>query len=146
MHWNGEEIMATGPGVSQGKTPFVEQFLSSNRAANLDAVNEAWKSAGNEGTVSESLVSKIRSRLKAAGKEGSNGGDTGEAKAPAAKAKSSSKGAKGKAKPVAEEPAPSQPEAREGGTGPAKSAFVEEVLRREPQANVKAINQAWSEA
>src|SRR3954463_5279027 len=98
MHCHGEEVMATGPGVSQGKTPFVEQFLASNRAANLDAVNQAWKSAGNEGTVSESLVSKIRSRLKAAGKRGSNGGATEEAAAPAAKPKSSPK-VKAKSKP-----------------------------------------------
>src|SRR4051794_25332285 len=100
--------MATGSGVNQGKTPFVEQFLQANRAANLDAVNEAWKSAGNQGTVSESLVSKVRSRLNSAGKKRANGGATEEAAAPAAKPKSSPKGAKGKAKakPEAEETAP----------------------------------------
>src|SRR3954453_1045924 len=123
--------MATGPGTNQGKTAFVEQFLASNLDADLDTVNEAWKSAGNEGTVSESLVSKVRSRLKAEGKEGAIGGGAEEAGAPAAqpkaspkeKAKSSPKGAKVKGASVAEEPASSQPEAREGGTGPAKSTF-----------------------
>ena len=76
------------------------------------------------------------------------GGGAGEATAkPAAKgkAKSSSKGAKGKVASKAEE-APNQPEGRERGTGPVKSAFVEEVLGREPKANVAAINRAWAAA
>ncbi len=139
--------MATGTGVTQGKTAFVEDFLSSNPDAAFAVVNQAWKSAGNIGSVSESLVSKSRSRLKPTGERGSGGG-AGEANAKTVakgKAKSSSKVAKGKGASKAEE-APTQPEAREGGSGPGKSAFVEEVLRREPKANVAAINRAWAAA
>jgi len=134
--------MATGPGVNQGKTAFVEEFLVGHRDADHPAVNEAWKAAGNDGTVSESLVSKARSRLKLAGKRGARGGaDAG----PTAKgkAKSSPKGAKGKSAPKAKE-APSRPNGPEGGPGPSKSAFVVEVLGREPEANVAAVNRAWS--
>ena len=139
--------MATGTGVTQGKTAFVEDFLSSNPDAAFAVVNQAWKSAGNIGSVSESLVSKSRSRLKPTGERGSGGG-AGEANAKTVakgKAKSSSKVAKGKGASKAEE-APTQPEAREGGSGPGKSAFVEGVLRREPKANVAAINRAWAGA
>ena len=39
-----------------------------------------------------------------------------------------------------------QPEGRAGGSGPGKSAFVEELLGREPKANVAAINRAWAAA
>ena len=56
--------MATGTGVNQGKTAFVENFLTIDPDAAFAAVNQAWKSAGNDDSVSESLVSKTRSRLK----------------------------------------------------------------------------------
>jgi hypothetical protein len=55
--------MATGPGVNQGKTAFVENFLATHGDANLEAVKQAWMAAGNEGTVSDSLVGKIRAKL-----------------------------------------------------------------------------------
>ena len=139
--------MATGTGVNRGKTAFVEHFLSSNPDAAFAAVNQAWKSAGNDGSVSESLVSKSRSRPKPTGKRGADGREDGANAKPAAKgkAKSSSKGTKASGALKAEE-APTQPEGREGGTGPVKSAFVEEVLGREPKANVAAINRAWAAA
>jgi hypothetical protein len=135
--------MATGTGVGQGKTAFVENFLTIDPDAAFAAVNRAWKSAGNDDSVSESLVSKTRSRLKLSGKRGADGANDG----PAAKgkAKSSSKGTEGEGASKAEE-APSQPEGREGRPGPVKSAFVEEVLGREPKANVAAINRAWAAA
>jgi hypothetical protein len=60
--------MATGPGVNQGKSAFLEEFLPGNRDANLEAVNKAWTAAGHEGTVSESLLGKIRSKLGLTGK------------------------------------------------------------------------------
>ena len=40
--------MATGSGVNQGKTAFLEEFLPDNRDADEDAVNQAWNAAGNE--------------------------------------------------------------------------------------------------
>ncbi len=62
--------MATGPGVNQGKTAFLEEFLPDNRDANEDAVIAAWKAAGNDGTISSSLVSKIRAKLGLTGRRG----------------------------------------------------------------------------
>jgi hypothetical protein len=136
--------MATGDGVNQGKTAFLEEFLPDNLDADLDAVNRAWNAAGNQGTISESLFGKIRSKLGLTGKRGANGGASKETAGPAAKGKAkSSKGSKGASK--AEE-APSQPNGREGVTGPGKSAFVEVMLGREPRANVAAINRAWASA
>ena len=140
----GAKIMATGPGVNQGKTPFVAEFLSVNPDATLATVNEAWKSAGNEGTVSESLVGKTRSKLKLTGKKGTNGGSSEAITGSAAQSKSP-KGTKGRGASKAEE-ALSPPNGREGGTGSSKSAFVEEMLGRDPKANVKAINRAWTAA
>jgi hypothetical protein len=136
--------MATGPGVNQGKTAFVEEFLSGNPDAAFATVNEAWKSAGNEGTVSESLVGKTRSKLKLTGKKGSNGASS-EAKTGSAARGKSPERIKGKGASEADE-ALSPPKSREGGTGSSKSAFVEAMLKQDPKANVKAINRAWTAA
>ena len=91
---------------------------------------------GTTATISESLFGKIRSKLGLTGKRRSNGRATEEHAGPAAKgkAKSSPKGAKGKAKKAEE--APPQPDVREDDKGPSKSAFVEELLGREPEANL----------
>ena len=138
--------MANGAGVNQGKTAFLEDFLPGNRDADLVAVNRAWSAAGNQGTISESLFGKLRSKLGLTGKKGANGLATREDARPAARGTAkSSKGSKGKgASKVAE--APPQSNGREGDTGPSKSAFVEDLLGREPQANLKAINGAWASA
>jgi hypothetical protein len=66
--------VAAGPGVSQGKTAFVEQQLWRDRAANPEAINRAWARAGHEGEISASLVGKTRQRLGLTGKRGAKGG------------------------------------------------------------------------
>jgi hypothetical protein len=48
---------------NQGKTSFVKELLIDHQMANTKAVNEAWKAAGMEGTISETLVNKMRSVL-----------------------------------------------------------------------------------
>jgi hypothetical protein len=140
--------MATGPGVNQGKSAFLEKFLPGHRDANLEAVNKAWSAAGNDGTISDSLFGKLRSKLGLTGRKGANGGATEEKAAPPAKikARSSPKGANSKGAAKAAEEAPSPSNGRQADTGPSKSAFVEEVLGREPRANVAAINRAWEAA
>src|SRR3954463_7360785 len=111
--------MATGQGTNQGKTAFVEAFLPENRDADHVMVSEAWRAAGNQGTVSESLVSKTRSRLK----RGQAGGVKGGAK----RAASSGPGAKGKARPPKDETAQASPSSAEPvpaqAKGPNKTAF-----------------------
>jgi hypothetical protein len=54
---------------SQGKSMFVKEVLNDNPLANASAVNEAWQAAGMSGSISDSLVSNVRSRLKLAGNQ-----------------------------------------------------------------------------
>ena len=85
--------MATGNGVNQGKTAFLEEFLPDNRDADEAAINQAWRAEGHDDDISGSLVSKTRSRLKIPKKRGATGGADG---GPKAKGKAKPKGAKGK--------------------------------------------------
>jgi hypothetical protein len=55
--------MASEVGRDQGKSAFVRDVLTKDRQANHEAVNRAWTEAGHGGTISESLVGKIRSEL-----------------------------------------------------------------------------------
>jgi hypothetical protein len=48
---------------SPGKTMFVKEFLNDHPQSNVDAVNEAWQSAGFGGTISPTLVNKMRAKL-----------------------------------------------------------------------------------
>jgi hypothetical protein len=41
---------------SQGKSEFLKEYLHDNPRANAKAINAAWKSAGMEGSISDSLV------------------------------------------------------------------------------------------
>jgi hypothetical protein len=139
--------MATGPGFNQGKSAFLEKFLPGHRDANLEAVNQAWSAAGNDGTISDSLFGKLRSKLGLTGRKVTNGGATQEKAAPPAKvkAKTPPKQTNGKATSKAEE-APSPSNGSQADTGPSKSAFVEEMFGREPRANVATVNKAWAAA
>jgi hypothetical protein len=55
--------MASEVGSDQGKSAFVGDVLTKDNQANTEAVNWAWTKAGHAGTISESLVNKIRSRM-----------------------------------------------------------------------------------
>ena len=46
-----------------GKTMFVKEFLNDHPQGNVDAVNEAWQAAGFDGTISPTLVDKMRASL-----------------------------------------------------------------------------------
>jgi hypothetical protein len=48
---------------SQGKSSFIKEVLFDNPEANTAAVNEVWKKGGMKGTISVSLVGKVRSDL-----------------------------------------------------------------------------------
>lgn len=56
--------------VAPGKTMFVKEFLNDHPDGNVNAVNEAWKSAGFDGTVSLTLVDKLRSKMGLTGNLG----------------------------------------------------------------------------
>src|SRR5512135_3848214 len=81
-HPTGRTIMATTAGQGEGKTTFVRDLLQRDSRANERSINAAWKAAGNEGTISGTLVSKIRKDLGLTGKRPSaNGSRAGEAAA-----------------------------------------------------------------
>ena len=134
--------MATGPVVNQGKGKFLREFLANHRHAKVEEAAAAWKAEGHDDSISESLVSKIRSELGLIRKRGSNGEATEDAGS--TKAKSSPNGSRGKGKKPEESPLP--PDVQERTKGPSKSAFVEELLGREPEANMKQVNEAWASA
>jgi hypothetical protein len=46
-----------------GKTMFAKEFLNDHPQSNVDAVNDAWKAAGFDGTISDTLVNKMRATL-----------------------------------------------------------------------------------
>jgi hypothetical protein len=55
--------MSTNAGTGGGKQDFVRELLQRDPEANADAVNEAWRGSGREGSISGSLFYKIRSEL-----------------------------------------------------------------------------------
>jgi hypothetical protein len=60
--------MAKAASATPGKTSFVKEFLNDNPQGNSKAVNEAWKAAGFDGTISPTLVNKTRVLLGLTGK------------------------------------------------------------------------------
>jgi hypothetical protein len=60
-------IMATATARKIGKTEFVREVLAKNPLANTTAVNNAWKSNGQPGSISATLVNKQRAALGLAG-------------------------------------------------------------------------------
>lgn len=136
--------MVTGPGVNQGKTAFLEKFLPGNKDADLAAINQAWKATGKDDTLSESLVSKTRSRLKLPKKRAPRGGAAAAPKT-TGKSKSSPKGAATKQAAKAQG-APARANGREGGTGPRKLEFIRELLGKDNSLGAEAVRRAWMKA
>lgn len=48
---------------SQGKSDFLKEYLTANPKSNPAAVNEAWTKAGMVGSISTSLVNKLRTEM-----------------------------------------------------------------------------------
>src|SRR5215471_2530802 len=102
---------------SLGKTGFIKDYLNDNPEANTRAVNEAWRAAGFEGTISPTLVTSMRSQLGLTGNIRKGPGKTAEAEdaaRPTGKRHGRRKGATG----------------RGGNQG--KTAFVTDHLRQAP--------------
>ena len=55
--------MATATVKAEGKSGFLKEFFVDHPDAKKAAIDEAWQDAGNEGTISISLISKIRKDL-----------------------------------------------------------------------------------
>jgi hypothetical protein len=115
-----------------GKSEFIKQVLDKDPFANFKTVNEAWTSAGNEGSISQALVNKLRSEaglsgnLRTRGKERAQ--DVSGAERPARTGKKRRRKANVRA--------------RDQG----KTSFVKEFLNDHPEGNVKAVNAAWTES
>src|SRR4051812_37031348 len=56
----GGDSMATATEKKPNKTTFITEYLRKNPTANAKAVNEAWTKAGQKGTISTTLVQKVR--------------------------------------------------------------------------------------
>jgi hypothetical protein len=105
---------------SENKSSFVKEFLSKRPEGNVKAVNEAWTSAGMEGTIGDTLIYQTRAEMGLSGK---------------LRAKSKTRTA-----PVSKS-ATRKPET--AGT-PGKGMFVKEFLQDNPRANAEAVNKAWA--
>jgi hypothetical protein len=117
-----EKAPSNMPGTATatpGKTSFVKEFLNDDPDGTTKTVNEAWRAAGFEGTISPTLVNKTRVKL--------TGNLRGNSKT-AAKEKST----------------PRMP--REATPTPGRTSFLKEFLHDNPQGNVKAANEAWTAA
>ena len=49
--------------ATPGKGMFIKEFLLDHPRGNADAVNEAWRAAGFDGTISASLVNHVRAKM-----------------------------------------------------------------------------------
>jgi hypothetical protein len=63
---------------SEGKTGFLKEFLFDDPEASKTQVEKAWRKAGNKGTISESLIYKVRAELGLAGKRSAKAKSTVE--------------------------------------------------------------------
>jgi hypothetical protein len=110
--------MATVTPRNQGKTEFVRTVLKDDPRANAKAVKDAWQESGHDGTISETLVNKMRSEMGLAGNL-RGGRPKGSTKATAGKPKYTGK--KRGRKPKSAQAAPSngrsveEPRAKSGG-------------------------------
>ena len=112
--------MATATATKTTKSAFLTGFLKKNPNANVTAVNQAWAKAGNPGTVSPSLVTKLRSDLGLSGNIRST--------------------------PRTSVASPTQKSEKKTRKSQGKSSFIKELLIDHPQANAAAANKAWKKA
>jgi hypothetical protein len=66
----GDRPMPATATRNQGKSMFIKEVLNNDAFANHEAVNKAWRAAGMSGTISPTLVSRMRSRMGLAGNLG----------------------------------------------------------------------------
>jgi hypothetical protein len=118
------------PTRTPGKTGFVKEYLNDHPQANARAVNEAWNEAGFEGTISPTLVTRMRSELGLTGNIPKGPGKKAEAEAGTTSSPAIKKRGRGKRATV-----------RGGQQG--KTAFVRDFIKKDPTANRKAVEEAW---
>ena len=112
--------------ASPGKTSFIKEYLHEHPDANTAEVNEAWTAAGMKGTISRTLVNKTRIKVTGKGLAKTRKAVTKKKSEPQAKGRVSKR----------TEVAPT----------PSKTSFVRQLLNKNPQSNVAAVNQAWTKS
>ena len=65
--------MATVKRKNEGKSTFLKEYLVDHPDAGKEAIDAAWREAGNEGTISTSLIGKVRKDLGPTGKRTAQG-------------------------------------------------------------------------
>src|SRR5512135_622858 len=88
--------MATAKGKDEGKSMFLKEYLAEHPDAAKEAIDEAWRGAGHEGTISTSLIGKLRRDLGRTGKgtaKVKSRASVGTGKRPSVGSKSEARGA-----------------------------------------------------
>jgi hypothetical protein len=88
--------MATVKGKNKGKSMFLKEYLVDHPDAGTEAIAAAWRQGGHEGTISPSLIHKVRRDLGQTGQgtaKQKSRERVGTAKRPAADSKSGARGA-----------------------------------------------------
>ncbi len=130
--------MATATLKPVSKTAFLTDFLHENPQGNATAANKAWNEAGHSGTISPTLVSKLRKELGLVGNVWKTGRKKSKVNATAsAAAKVSTKPSDRAAKPTT---------SSKRGRSQGKSAFIKELLYDNPRANAATVNEEWTKA
>jgi hypothetical protein len=114
--------MATTKSKGPKKSEFIKTMLGQNPATNMKEINAAWKKAGHPGTISNPLYYRIKSGLH------------GKNSKPALHGAAASRAA-------LEKPIRGSTKKRGGK----KSEFVMQMLESNPDANLKAVNDAWKQ-
>lgn len=65
--------MATVKRKNEGKSMFLKEYLVDHPDAGKEAIDAAWREAGNEGTISTSLIGKVQKDLGPTGKRTAQG-------------------------------------------------------------------------
>jgi hypothetical protein len=86
--------MATVKGQNKGKSMFLKEYLVDHPTAGAEAIATAWRQGGHEGTISPSLIHKVRRDLGQTGQgTAKQKSRVGTAKRSAADSKSDARGA-----------------------------------------------------
>jgi hypothetical protein len=88
--------MATVKGKNEGKSMFLKEYLLDHPDAGKEAIDAAWRAAGNEGTISPSLIGKFRKDLELTGQgtaQVKSSASVGTGKRSSADSKSDARGA-----------------------------------------------------
>ena len=76
--------MATVKRKNAGKSMFLKEYLVDHPDAGKEAIDVAWREAGNERTISTSLIGKVRRDLELTGQGTAEAGDPETSRRPRA--------------------------------------------------------------